>query len=179
MTAPGTPPSDSAPPSWRRAPLHRATNRFLSDPSSARNAVIVIVIADMAAVTLGALVIWLLDRKEYEEFTTALWYILQTVTTVGYGDVTPTEGIGRLIGGVVMLLAIASLSILTASITSAFIDARQAARRDDDATTEDARWAALAGRLDAVIERLDRLERRDGVPGPVQSALGAPEEPRA
>ena len=78
-----------------------------------------------------------------------------------------------------MLLAIASLSILTASITSAFIDARQAARRDDDATTEDARWAALAGRLDAVIERLDRLERQDDVPGQPAPTTRAPEEPRA
>ena len=36
--------------------------------------------------------------------------ILQTVTTIGYGDVTPTVPIGRLVGRIVMLLAIASLA---------------------------------------------------------------------
>ena len=133
-------------------------NRFTSDPSSARNAIVLIVIADLAAVLLGALVIWTVDRREYEQFTTAVWYILQTVTTVGYGDVTPTEPIGRFIGGAVMLLAIASLSILTASITSAFIDARQAARREERDDLDQARWAELNGRLDDLVERLDRLE---------------------
>ena len=142
-------------------PLRRATDRFTRDPSSARNAIILIVIADLAAVTLGALVIWTVDRAEYQQFPTALWYILQTVTTVGYGDVTPTEPIGRFIGGAVMLLAIASLSILTASITSAFIDARQAARRDERDSVDQARWAELNGRLDDLVQRLERLERAD------------------
>ena len=159
MTEPGTPTShDSAQPARRVTPLHRAMNRFTSDPSSARNAIVLIVIADLAAVLLGALVIWTVDRREYEHFTTAVWYILQTVTTVGYGDVTPTEPIGRFIGGAVMLLAIASLSILTASITSAFIDARQAARREERDDLDQARWAELNGRLDDLVERLDRLE---------------------
>ena len=159
MTEPGTPTShDSTQPARRVTPLHRAMNRFTSDPSSARNAIVLIVIADLAAVLLGALVIWTVDRREYEHFTTAVWYILQTVTTVGYGDVTPTEPIGRFIGGAVMLLAIASLSILTASITSAFIDARQAARREERDDLDQARWAELNGRLDDLVERLDRLE---------------------
>ena len=159
MTEPGTPNShDSTQPARRVTPLHRAMNRFTSDPSSARNAIVLIVIADLAAVLLGALVIWTVDRREYEQFTTAVWYILQTVTTVGYGDVTPTEPIGRFIGGAVMLLAIASLSILTASITSAFIDARQAARREERDQLDQARWAELNGRLDDLVERLDRLE---------------------
>ena len=102
------------------------------------------------------------SRREYEEFTMAVWYILQTVTTVGYGAyVTPTEPIGRFIGGAVMLLAIASLSILTASITSAFIDARQAARREERETTRPARWAEANERLDDLVQRLDRLEGAD------------------
>jgi voltage-gated potassium channel len=139
--------------------MRRATSKFLSDPSSARNAVIVIVVADLMVVLLGALAIWAVDREEYEHFATAVWYILQTVTTVGYGDVTPTVPIGRLVGGIVMLLAIASLSILTASITSAFVDARQAARREDEVSADDARWAHLEARIDQLLDRLDQLDR--------------------
>jgi voltage-gated potassium channel len=139
--------------------MQRAASRFLSDPASARSAVIVIVVADLTAVLLGAFAIWALDRQEYEHFPTAIWYILQTVTTVGYGDVTPTDPIGRFVGGVVMLLAIASLSILTASITSAFIDARQAARREDEDSADDARWAHLEARIDQLLERIDQLDR--------------------
>ena len=94
--------------------------------------------ADIAIVLVGGVTIWLLDRGEYPELTTAFWYILQTITTVGYGDVTPTAGIGRLIGAAFMMLGIAFLAILTASITSSFIDARQAARRAQNAADADA-----------------------------------------
>ena len=144
-----------------RTPLHRAWNRFINDPSSPRNAVILIVVADLATVVLGGVIIWGVDREEYAELPTAFWYILQTITTVGYGDVTPAEPAGRFIGAAIMLLGIAFLSILTATITSSFIEARQAARRIERDAEEAANWSALQGRLDEVLERLERLERRD------------------
>ena len=160
MDEPRGPGKPAAPIPLAPKPLHRASNRFISDPSSARNAVYLIVAADVLVVFLGGFVIWTLDRQEYDQLTTAFWFILQTVTTVGYGDVTPVEPIGRLIGGVVMLLGIATLSILTASITSSFIEARQRAHRIDEEAEQDARWAALDARLDAIAARLDLVEPR-------------------
>ena len=38
---------------------------------------------------VGGGILWLVDRREYSSLTEAFWYILQTITTVGYGDVTP------------------------------------------------------------------------------------------
>ena len=100
------------------------------------------------------------DRREYEHLTEAFWYTLQTITTVGYGDVTPTDVSGRLVGAVVMLLGIASLSMLTATITSSFVEARQAGRLADAAAEDRATRASLEARLEEVIERLDRMEQR-------------------
>ncbi len=88
-----------------------------------------IVIANLATVVVGGVVIWLVDRRDFEHLTEAFWYILQTITTVGYGDVTPIEPVGRLVGAAVMLLGLAFISILTATITSSLIEARQAERR--------------------------------------------------
>jgi voltage-gated potassium channel len=110
-------------------------------------------------VVIAGTIIWLIDRPEFEHLTEAFWYILQTVTTVGYGDVTPTDPTGRLVGALVMLLGLSFMSILTAIITSSFIEARGADRRDQEGAEEDARWARLEARLDEVIERLDRLPR--------------------
>ena len=39
-----------------------------------------------------------------------MWWALQTVTTVGYGDVAPTQLVGRLVGAVVMLEGIAFIA---------------------------------------------------------------------
>ncbi len=173
MSQPGPPtPVEGAGTGKRRMPLGRAWNRFLDDPASGRNAIVVIVGANLLAVLIGAVAIWLVDRKEYARLADAVWYTLQTVTTVGYGDVTPADPAGRLIGGAVMLLAIASLSVLTALIASAFIEARQATRSARENKADDARWTNLEARLDAVIERLDRLDRLG--PG---SAATRPDEP--
>jgi voltage-gated potassium channel len=139
-------------------PIGRGIDRFLADPSSGRNALILIVLADLLTVVVGGVIIWTVDRKEYEHLTEAFWYILQTVTTVGYGDVTPAAGIGRLVGAAVMLLGIAFLSILTATITSSFIEARQAARRAADNADERAHRARLETRLEELADRLERIE---------------------
>ena len=162
MSQPG-PPSrvDPTTAGSRRMPLRRAWTRFLNDPASGRNAIIVIVGANLVAVVIGAIAIWLVDRKEYERLADAVWYTLQTVTTVGYGDVTPADPAGRLIGAAIMLLAIASLSVLTALITSAFIEARQATRSARRNEADNARWSGIEARLDAVIARLDQLDPQE------------------
>jgi Ion channel. len=52
----------------------------------------------------------------------SLWYVLQTLTTVGYGDIIPVTVLGRLTGVIVMLSAIVATSLITASATSTFIE---------------------------------------------------------
>ena len=120
--------SASPPPVVRRVP-GRAWNNFIVHPASVRRAIRVIVAAYVTAMVLGGVVIWLVDPRDYPDVWLAFWYVLQTITTVGYGDATPTDPIGKVVGAVIMLLSIASLSILTAFITSAFVEARQAERR--------------------------------------------------
>jgi len=155
---PTAPDGAKVPPASRRTPLGRARNRFVTDPSSTRNAIFLIVAVDLGIVLIGGTIIWFFDRAEYEHLTEAFWYTLQTITTVGYGDVTPTEPVGRFVGAAVMLLGIAFLSILTATITSSFIDARQAARRAEEVGEDRTDRARLDARLDAMNDRFDRLE---------------------
>lgn len=142
----------------KRGPVSRAIDKFMADPSSGRNAILLIVVANLATVVVGGLAIWLLDRRDFEHLTEAFWYILQTITTVGYGDVTPIDPLGRLIGAGVMLLGIAFISILTATITSSLVEARQAERRARNDAEQDEYQARVEGRLDTIIERLDRIE---------------------
>jgi len=87
-----------------------------------------------------------------------------TITTVGYGDATPTDPVGRVVGAAIMLIAIASLSILTAFITSAFVEARQAERRAIGDAEDAAHRKRLEGQLSELVERLDRIERQRGQP---------------
>ena len=143
-----------------RVPVARAWNSFALHPSSVRKAIRVIVAAYFSAMLIGGITIWLLDRSDYPDIWRAFWYVLQTITTVGYGDATPTDPLGKLVGSAIMLIAIASLSILTAFITSAFVEARQAERRAHNDAEEAAHRADLEARLTEVVERLERIERQ-------------------
>jgi voltage-gated potassium channel len=101
----------------------------------------------------GGVIIWLLDHKEFPDLGTSLWWAVQTVTTVGYGDVVPHETIGRVIGTVVMLTGIGFIAVMTAAVTASLIEQarrRQAADTPDSTVQLDrieARLAAIEGAL--------------------------------
>jgi voltage-gated potassium channel len=51
-----------------------------------------------------------------DSFFDALWWSLATITTVGYGDLSPVTAEGRVIRGFTMLVGITTFAILTAKI---------------------------------------------------------------
>ena len=100
----------------------------------------------------------ILDHKEYANVWVGMWWALQTVTTVGYGDVTPKAAIGRFVAAVVMLEGIAFLAIITAAITSTFVARADAERDAADAAEESAQEQRFNKRFDELAERLDGIE---------------------
>lgn len=130
-------------------------SRFLREPASVRNAADVIVVATATVVVVGGVLMRVLDHREYPTVGRGLWWAMQTVTTVGYGDVTPAQTSGRIIAAAVMLWGIAFLSILIAAITSTFI--ARAERERAHAEAEDA--VQLGAQLDDLSSRLERIER--------------------
>ncbi len=104
---------------------------------------------------------WSFDRANYPSFGEALWFTLQTVTTVGYGDTTPTSAVGRFVASVVMLAGIGLITVVTAAVTSVFIEAarvRSAKHRAVETAAESDPFTQLHESLAAIAERLERLE---------------------
>lgn len=52
----------------------------------------------------------------------ALWWSIVTLTTVGYGDITPATLPGRFIGIIIMIFGIGILGMFTATIASFFVE---------------------------------------------------------
>ena len=62
--------------------------------------------------------------QEGQSFPDALWWAIVTLTTVGYGDISPVTSGGRLIGVVLMFFGIGVLGLFTATIAGVFIEKR-------------------------------------------------------
>lgn len=58
---------------------------------------------------------------EHMTFKDALWWSFVTATTVGYGDLSPVSGVGRIIACCLMLVGIGLIGSLTSTITSFFL----------------------------------------------------------
>src|SRR4029078_107709 len=100
--------------------IERRIDRFMREPPSVRNAAGVIVLVTASIVVGAGVLIRIVDSDEFPTIGLGLWWALQTVTTVGYGDVAPAQVSGRIVGAVVMLQGIALLAIVNAVITSNF-----------------------------------------------------------
>lgn len=98
----------------------------------------------------GALALRLFDNKEFDNFGDGFWFALQTVTTVGYGDVVPERASGRLVGVVLMLNGIGFLTVISAAVTAMLIEQ---ARRHRSAADD-----KVLAKLEQIEERLGELE---------------------
>ncbi len=135
--------------------IERNTSRLLSEPPSVRTAASVVVTTTAAVVVLGGVLMRVVDRHEYPNIWVGMWWALQTVTTVGYGDVTPERLSGRIIGAFVMLEGIAFVTIAVAAITSIFV-ARAARERG---VAEGQAEERIEAKVDVIEQRLARLEQ--------------------
>ena len=66
----------------------------------------------------------LLTFEEGQSFPDSLWWAIVTVTTVGFGDISPVSLGGRLIGAVLMVFGIGVLGMFTATIAGVFVEKR-------------------------------------------------------
>src|SRR5262249_18745076 len=83
-----------------------------------RFAAYVIVAFWAGAVVVFGVVEYLIDPKTFHSVWQGIWWAIQTVTTVGYGDIVPKQTTGKVIAGVLMLGGLSLLAVVTAVITS-------------------------------------------------------------
>ena len=91
-------------------------------------------------------------------FEDALYLTIVTLTTIGYGDVVPHTGWGRVVGSVVIIVGVTFIAFLTAVVTSLFVEEEQKAHRQ---LVEDAQRAdhdETRRLLEDVASRLSTVE---------------------
>src|SRR4051794_6393004 len=124
---------------------------LLQESLTARRAAGIIAAFTAVITVAGGLLERVLDHQEYPTLGKGLWFALQTVTTVGYGDATPARSSGRFIATVVMLSGIGFIAVVTAAVTASLVEnsrRRLAQKAEVDALEH----------FDRINERLARIE---------------------
>ena len=107
-----------------------------------------------ATMGAAAIAVHFLSPKSFTSWGNEFWWAAQTVTTVGYGDVVPATGGGRVIAAIVMFASVATVSLVTAVVTAGFVAYQQRRLSHDEERHEELRDA-----LHRIEQRLEALER--------------------
>ena len=75
----------------------------------------------LAILLLGGVGFWVLD-PEVTNLSDGLWLAFTTAATVGYGDLVPSTHLSRMFSVLVVLLGLAVLSLVTASLAAIFVE---------------------------------------------------------
>jgi voltage-gated potassium channel len=132
--------------------LERRLNRAVARATTPRGAATVIATVSTVMTVGAGVLMTIVDHDNFDSIGPGLWWAAQTVTTVGYGDDVPTSFAGQLVAVLVMLVGVAFLTVVTASITSSFVDRTRRARGPSESET------AIAEQLRQLDERLERIE---------------------
>ena len=120
---------------------------------------------------LSASIMYVIEREhqpdEFSSIPAAMWWGIATLTTVGYGDVTPITPLGKLAGAVIAIVGIGMFALPAAILASGFTQEMEKRSFVDS-------WNLVASL--AVFERLpagaiaevtELLQPRTAVPGEI------------
>ena len=78
------------------------------------------IIAVLIVIVICSTIVLYYYDPSVTNFFDALWFVFQTITTVGYGDIVPSSPLGQLIGFILLIVGVLAFSVLTASFAYAF-----------------------------------------------------------
>ena len=95
--------------------------------------------------------IFYLAEPQIKTFGDGFWWALVTITTVGYGDITPLTTLGRFVAGTLMFVGLGLIATVTAIVSAKFI-----ANYVDHHTNDDV--LEKLQEVEAEIEKIEEIE---------------------
>ena len=131
-----------------RVPGDRTHVRTWYERLTLFRAVRTIVLVVTVLMVVGGVLVRIIEPEKITSIGLAWWWAVETVTTVGYGDVVPTSTAGRFVGAALMLAGVALIPLVTSVVVSVLSLKRTQAQHDEE-----------SARLARIEERLDQLTR--------------------
>lgn len=130
-------------------------------------------------VAIGGTLVYLIENgtnPEFKQYPNAIWWAFATMATVGYGE-GPTTALGRILAGLIMIVGIGCFGLLTATVTTLFIEhthGPQPSANELKALLQD-----IAARLERVERELEEARGKPPTAPTAQSLAPVAAEPRA
>tara|TARA_B100001175_G_scaffold291031_1_gene275886 strand:- start:111 stop:560 length:450 start_codon:yes stop_codon:yes gene_type:complete len=111
--------------------------------------------------------IFYITEPEIKTFGDGIWWALVTITTVGYGDITPATTLGRVVAGTLMFFGLGLIATVTAIVSAKFVQNYVDHHTNDDVLKK-------LDELESEIEKLksleeDELEKLDELDSEIQN----------
>jgi voltage-gated potassium channel len=122
----------------------KTASRFLNT-----NGYVYVLLSTLVIIDVGSVSIYYVERGiTIGSFADAIWWTFVTVTTVGYGDISPATGIGRIIASILMLTGIGFIGMLSGTIATYFISPKKEIKFDknkilDLSSLDDEKYRAI------------------------------------
>ena len=129
-------------------PVDRVHVRTWYERLTLFRAIRTIVIIVMLLVLAGGALVRVIEPERFTSIGLAWWWAVETVTTVGYGDVVPVSVGGRVVGTALMLAGISLIPLVTSVVVSVLTLKRTQTQHAEE-----------SARLARIEERLDQLSR--------------------
>ncbi len=111
---------------------------------------------------IGSYLFFIIEKSvnpEVPSFESAMWFSIVSMTTTGYGDITPVTFTGRIIAVILILTGMGYLSLVTATLAYSFIDLfRKESRKAGERLEK--RAASYEEKVDDVMAKLDEIEKK-------------------
>jgi voltage-gated potassium channel len=105
--------------------------------------------------TISGALAYMVEGEEqpaaFSSIPASMWWAIETLTTVGYGDMVPVTAIGKILGGIVSIVGIGTLALFSGVITVGFLDQLRVVREQ----------AAVSSQRIAVTNGKDGVAFRD------------------
>lgn len=136
---------------------------------------VVVYVAGASTLLVYVSALSVLDAERFEPgatittFGDAVWWAFVTITTVGYGDLTPVTPWGRVVAAFLMLGGVALLGVVTATLASWIVE--RVAKIEEDAQT------ATRGEVRALSDQLLLLHQKVDAARPASPSASASPSP--
>jgi voltage-gated potassium channel len=106
-------------------------------------------------VVVGGVLFVAVEPDQHLSTWDGLWWAIQTVTTVTYGDIYPTTALARIVAIVVMTAGIGFVALLTGALAQRFLYGASEGEASEGGTNE----ADITRKLDELSLRIARLQQ--------------------